>query len=165
MFLNKLTKFVFFFFVLGGLLIYFVSNQNKLPSRSIEVIPDKDTCHYCRMHISDLRFACQIQYQNHEILFFDDPGCLFLEMNERSIASKDNSIHAIYFRHFDRSEWIPAKHSLFIPVKESPMGYNMAAVSKGFNTTNIDALTSTSINQDVISYEKMQEYFLSKKKE
>ena len=112
--------------LLGLILPMLYRNLTKLPDAPRELILNKHNCAYCKMHISDLRFASQIQTKDKGCLFFDDHGCLFLYQ-----AVNEPNVHAIYYRHIYQEEWIPEKDTLFVEIEESPMGFNLGTIRFG----------------------------------
>lgn len=112
--------------VIVAVLIAAIAISAKRPAGPIEPSWDRETCAHCRMHISERPFAAQIQTGDGRVLYFDDPGCLFAFRDRQS-----PEVHAVYFRHVERDEWIGELDVAFVPVPASPMGYGLGAVSIG----------------------------------
>lgn len=100
-------------------------NQVTLSEGAVPVVWDSEVCGDCKMHVGDPRFAAQLQTTAGDVLNFDDPGCLF-----DYLESHDVLTHAVYFRNYDEDGWLPEAEVGFLPVKDSPMGYGIRAVSK-----------------------------------
>ena len=106
--------FVALFFFLG-----------RSPSGPVEPAWDRTTCAHCRMHLSEPAFAAQLQSESGELLFFDDPGCLFAWRGEHDDPGR------VYFRLAADAGWREEREVAFLPVGESPMGWGLAAVAAG----------------------------------
>ncbi len=102
----------------------FLATSCKIEVEPIQV--GRDNCHFCKMGITDKRFASAILTQQGKTLKFDDLKCLFNFLEaDASIAVKE-----IYVCHFlEENEWIPASKAHFIssPSLKSPMAGNLAA--------------------------------------
>ncbi len=59
----------------------------------VEIDPQHDSCHWCRMTISSPRLAAQVVEPGEEPRLFDDLGCLSreLEHNARSARAPESS--------------------------------------------------------------------------
>ena len=117
-----------------ALMGFFFLRQPPLSDGHKEVILDKHTCAYCYMHISDIRFASQIQMKKGATFFFDDHGCLLNYRKNKPISDLD--IHSVYYYHLSESKWINENDVGFVVCKESPMGYNFGAVHLSDDVTN-----------------------------
>jgi hypothetical protein len=78
------------------------------------------------MAIGDRRFAAQLQTKDGAIFDFDDPGCLVIF--ESQVHPR---IHAEYFRSAVSDAWIDGEDVAFVPVPETPMGFDLGAVRAG----------------------------------
>ncbi len=86
---------------------------------------DREACAFCRMHIGDRGFAAQLQPQEGEPVSFDDPGCLFLYIDDRSPR-----VANVYFRHEAGDRWLTRDEVAFrVDVEHTPMGFGLAATS------------------------------------
>jgi copper chaperone NosL len=84
------------------------------------------TCAHCQMHLSDRRYAAQLQTKSGDVHNFDDPGCLF-----EWVADENPRIRQAYFRHYREARWLNYREVGFIRVDETtPMGYGLGAASK-----------------------------------
>jgi copper chaperone NosL len=102
------------------------------------------TCAHCQMHLSDRRYAAQLQTKSGDVFNFDDPGCLF-----EWVADEGPRIRQAYFRHYRHDRWLNYRDVGFIRVDETtPMGYGLGAVSK---TNHPDALSFSKASNAVLS--------------
>lgn len=107
-------------------LVLFVWQVQRTVEGPVPIAWDRDVCAHCRMHISDRRFAAQVQSNNAEVFNFDDPGCLFEHLVKQNIEAQ-----ATYFRAYQEDRWLTKTSIAFIKVDSSPMGYGLAAVKRG----------------------------------
>lgn len=84
-----------------------------------------DTCAFCRMAVSDERFAAQLVAPGEEPLFFDDIGCLASQLQRA--RSSDEAV--AYVADHRTSEWVPASRALYTRVDAlaTPMGSHLIA--------------------------------------
>lgn len=90
----------------------------------VELLPE-DMCAFCRMAISDKRFASELINSEGDVYKFDDIGCMLSFQKEKS----GEAISAIFVVDFDTREWHRAEEAYFVRSKEfrTPMGGNLAA--------------------------------------
>ena len=84
-----------------------------------------DACAWCRMSVSDLRFAAQLTAPGHEPKFFDDAGCL----RDWLKAPREEAPWTAWVTDHRTKEWVTAKDALFTrnPSVQSPMNSGLAA--------------------------------------
>jgi len=109
--------------VVGGAVTWSVVASSKLPDGPADVVWDKAACAACGMHVGEPPFAAQLIDQGGRLHTFDDPGCLFLFVEEHHPA-----VHGIWFRHHTEPRWIAADKVAFALVDKTPMGFGIAAV-------------------------------------
>jgi copper chaperone NosL len=84
-----------------------------------------DACAYCRMVVSDPRFAAQVVVKLEEPRFFDDLGCLANYLKTKTLPS-----HAVIFvaDHQTRA-WVPAPSAIYTEAVDAiaPMGSHIMA--------------------------------------
>lgn len=102
-----------------------VMRLQALPSGVEPVAWDREACAHCRMHVGDPHFAAQLQTDDGVVLNFDDPGCLFHYMRQRSPR-----VHAIYFHDSRSDRWLPRDEAGFVRADPTPMGYGFAATRR-----------------------------------
>lgn len=85
-----------------------------------------EPCRYCRMVISDRRFASQIVAPYEEPQFFDDLGCL-AHFLSAAPPLHDNAV--IYVADHRSREWVRADHAVYVRVeaRSAPMGSHILA--------------------------------------
>ena len=84
-----------------------------------------DACSYCRMSVSDPRFAAQLVAPAEEPKFFDDIGCLAAHLKERRPAPRAVGYVADHFT----GSWVVASRALYtrVPGLATPMGSHLVA--------------------------------------
>lgn len=90
------------------------------------IVYDREPCTYCRMLISEPRFAAQLVAQDGSVSSFDDPGCLLAYLEERQ-----PSVGALWFHHDREERWLSEAQVAFEEVPHTPMGYGLGAVEAG----------------------------------
>jgi copper chaperone NosL len=85
-----------------------------------------DACTYCRMIVSDRRFASQIAAPLEEPKFFDDLGCLG---NYLKGAGSLDAGAVVYVADHLTLAWVPARSAVFTRVETltAPMGSHLIA--------------------------------------
>ena len=93
--------------------------------RPVELLPD-DMCAFCKMAISEKRFASELITQDGEALKFDDIGCLLRFRKERS---HPEWVAATFVVDFETRQWLRSEEAYFVKSKEfsTPMGGNLVA--------------------------------------
>lgn len=89
-----------------------------------------EACGYCRMVISDARFASQIVARYEEPKFFDDLGCLGKYL-ERTPPLPDSA--RIYVADHRTKAWVLVDHAVYteVPTISAPMGSHYMAHESG----------------------------------
>ena len=84
-----------------------------------------ETCRWCRMAVSDARFAAQ--FSATEPLFFDDIGCMQHFLRDPKSALDPEAVP--YVADHRTKEWIHAEGALYrrCPSVETPMGSHLLA--------------------------------------
>lgn len=108
---------------LAAAVVLAVLRAGSPPQGPVEVPLDAATCARCRMLVSDASFAAQLHTEGGEVLFFDDPGCLLLYLDDEAPA-----VHGAWVHHLREPRWIPLSRARFVPVPRSPMGHGLGAV-------------------------------------
>lgn len=91
-------------------------------------INPEDMCNYCKMAISDKRFAAEFIDRDGQALKFDDLGCMLDYIKEKG---NKEQVAAHFVMDFDTRQWLKTEDAFFVNSSElhSPMGGNMAAFS------------------------------------
>lgn len=119
-------------FLLG--LAWFVACSPDPARGPGKIIWDRDGCEYCRMTISDRRFATQVRTaQDHKLHRFDDLGCalLFLDQlrqHDSVLETKSDAelFEEIWVRDMQGADWKSAAEMGFHDAYTTPMGYGYA---------------------------------------
>lgn len=98
-------------------------SAQQLPNGPARVVWDQDACAHCKMHLGEPAFAAQLHLKSGDIFFYDDPGCLILDMEEKT------ELHAVYFHHHREDRWLSGEEVAFISVANTPMGFGYGAVA------------------------------------
>lgn len=97
----------------------------------VEIKYGRDTCDYCRMIISDPRYAAQIRGgERHKAHKFDDIGDAvhFLRMQD---WKDDPKVEFWVMNSEDAQTWLDARKAYFVRGAPTPMDYGYAAVADG----------------------------------
>ena len=89
------------------------------------IVLNKDQCNYCKMTISDEKFACQIMNDKGRIFKFDDLECL------KAVWKEQQGAQAWVTDYRSPGKWMPATEAFYVTSEalRSPMGGNTAAFS------------------------------------
>ena len=109
--------------VVGGAIAYSVLASSKLPDGPADLIWDKAACAACGMHVGEPPFAAQATTKDGRVHAFDDPGCLFLWLEEQR-----PDVHTLFFRHSREDRWLARDAVGFVAPDKTPMGFGFAAV-------------------------------------
>lgn len=95
-------------------------------------IEANDMCAFCRMSISEKRYAAELIDREGEAYKFDDIGCMVNFMKQRE---NDGSIRAIFVMDFERREWLKAEDAFFAlsPKFKTPMSSGIVAFENEAN--------------------------------
>jgi len=85
-----------------------------------------ESCRFCRMVVSDQRFAAQIVALREEPLFFDDLGCL--QRYARGLSTLPAGAF-VYVADHRTGEWVPGGRAVYtrVPGLATPMDGGMVA--------------------------------------
>lgn len=103
--------------------VWSVVASAKLPDGPAELVWDKAACAACGMHVGEPPFAAQATTKDGRVHAFDDPGCLFLWLDEQR-----PDVHSVFFRHHREDRWIARDRVGFVAVTPTPMGFGFGAV-------------------------------------
>ena len=89
-------------------------------------IAPEDMCAYCKMAISEKRYAAQFVDRDGQPFKFDDIGCMIKFANEKMDRNK---IAAYFVMDFDNRLWVKAEGAYFVSSAElkTPMDGHAAA--------------------------------------
>jgi copper chaperone NosL len=107
-----------------AMLVLLASCQRK----TIEpvAIETNDMCSFCRMSISERRYAAEVIDNDGQAFKFDDIGCMasFVKQKRNTVP-----IQATYVMDFDRREWLEAENATYVRSAElkTPMNGDIVA--------------------------------------
>ncbi len=120
-------------------LMLFISISTTSCSTKPEPInAGKDQCTFCKMTISDVKFASEIMSKKGRAFKFDDTHCIMSYLKRKSIDSAE--IKTIYFADFlNGKELLPKEELTFYKSEKfnSPMNGNIVAFKKTQDLTQI----------------------------
>lgn len=107
----------------------FVAGCFGEPERGpVEIKFGRDTCDYCRMIISDPRFAAQIRGgEKHKAYKFDDIGDAVFFLDGQAWKGEE-SVEFFVMDMNDGKTWLDARTAYYLPNQTSPMAYGFGAV-------------------------------------
>ena len=89
-------------------------------------IEANDMCSFCRMSISEKRYAAELIDEEGEVFKFDDIGCManFIKQKRNNAA-----VEATFVMDFDRREWLKAENAFYVRSSEltTPMNGGIVA--------------------------------------
>lgn len=85
-----------------------------------------ETCGWCRMAVSDPRFAAQLAAPGEEARFFDDVGCLRDFLHDGGDLPPGTIAYVADHR---TRAWVAAAHAVYtrVPSLQTPMGSHLVA--------------------------------------
>lgn len=90
----------------------------------------KDNCSFCKMGISDTRYACELVTNKSKVYKFDDTHCLLSFLAAKTVDKKD--IHAVYFTDHQSPDRLLSEAEALLyqgDCFKGPMNGNIAAFS------------------------------------
>ena len=101
-------------------------------------IESGDMCSFCRMAISEKRFAAEIINQDESVLKFDDIGCM---LRYRNADNNKTKVAAIYVVDNESKNWLMAENAFFVRSEtiKTPMSSGIVAFASAEKAGN-DAL-------------------------
>lgn len=99
------------------------------PPQPVEIDP-ADVCAFCKMAISEKRYAAEIIDASGNAFKFDDIGCMVHFAEQRGWISHPP---ARFVHDYDSSAWLEAGRAMFVrsPEIPSPMASGLIAVQDG----------------------------------
>lgn len=95
--------------------------------RPVPVPWDKVACDHCGMLVGEPRHAAELVTPSGDVEFFDDPGCLF-----RYVAERSPAVAHLWFRGGEGEDaWLSDGAVAFATGATTPMGSGLAAVPAG----------------------------------
>lgn len=103
------------------MLVVLASCENK--TIGPVAIEGSDMCSFCRMSISETRYAAELIDNDGQAFKFDDIGCLANFVKQKGITG------ATFVMDFDRHEWLRAENAVYVRSAElkTPMNGGIVA--------------------------------------
>lgn len=123
--MNKLMKFRFYYIFIILLTVYSSCSVKPEPIKY-----GKDNCNYCKMTITDNRFASELLTNKGKIYKFDEISCMLAFASEQELDS--TKINGMYITDYCPNNNLINKNSMIFMLSDSlksPMGGNVAAFS------------------------------------
>ena len=116
------------FFTFTGVLLFLFSFVNSCLVHKLapeEVYINEDSCAFCKMLISDIRFSAQLLSPEQETKKFDDVVCLLNYLATQSQSGEE----AIYVHLFQQKGWTKAQSATYLVSENisTPMGSGICA--------------------------------------
>ena len=114
-------------FIAGcGVAMLVVLAQCRYKNEGPVAIEADDMCSFCRMSISEKRYAAELIDDDGQVFKFDEIGCLANFIKQKR---NDVSIHASFVMDFDRREWLKAQDAIYVRSSEfkTPMNGGIVA--------------------------------------
>jgi copper chaperone NosL len=111
---------------LALLALVVVEACSRGPVAPAELNTKNESCGWCRMAVSDARFAAQLVSPSEEPRFFDDVGCLETFLKSGGAPAKGQVAYVADHR---TKAWVRASHAVYTkkPGLETPMGSGLIA--------------------------------------
>lgn len=95
-------------------------------------IEANDMCSFCRMSISEKRYAAELIDDDGQVFKFDDIGCMTNFLKQKRTNA---SIQATFVMDFDRREWVKAENAFYVHSSElkTPMNGGIVAFTDQSN--------------------------------
>lgn len=111
-------------------IVFLLVALNGCSSGPEKIIPGKDNCSFCKMTISDPRFACEFKTKKGKVYKFDDAHCMISYIKTGTLSKKE--IGGTWFSDYSMPDRLfsPDEISLYQgDCFKSPMNGNIAAFS------------------------------------
>jgi copper chaperone NosL len=111
--------------VFGIAMMIVLANCQSATLEPIAIEPN-DMCAFCRMSISEKRYAAELIGEDGEASKFDDIGCM---ANFKKQKKNDDSIRASFVMDFETREWLKAEDAFYVRSSEfkTPMSGGIVA--------------------------------------
>jgi hypothetical protein len=111
-------------FISFGFLFLVFGKCPKTEEKPVDFFPG-DTCSYCKMHITEKRYAGEYILKNGRVKKFDDLGCLAL-----SYLEEKENVKKVWVVDFETGKWLSPESALFSSGFTTPMNYGFVAFEK-----------------------------------
>ncbi len=115
--------------LLGMLTLVFLGCSDKPEA----IAYGRDNCAFCKMTITDPRFAAEIVTKKGRIYKFDAIECMIAATLDGTVDPAE--VKRFWVKDFETQEWVDAEKAFFLqsPKMRSPMGVNLAAFASREN--------------------------------
>lgn len=115
--------------MLASLMLLLAGCSDEPATGPVPIKFGRDTCDFCRMVITDPRHAAQIRGgPGHKAYKYDDLGEGLIHLGRQ--AWKDDANVEIWVMDVNNGKtWLDARKAFYIPVRQSPMGFNYGAIA------------------------------------
>lgn len=114
------------FRVVRGIAVLLVLTSCQQRALDPVAIEATDMCSFCRMTISDKRYAAELIDDEERVFKFDDIGCMtnFIKQNRNDVPTA-----ALFVMDFESREWMKAEDAFYVRSAElkTPMSHGLAA--------------------------------------
>ena len=119
-------KYLTAFILAGGIATLIVFAQCQRGATEPVAIEANDMCSFCRMSISEKRYAAELIDEQGEVFKFDDIGCMANFIKQKS---NNAPVNATFVMDFDRRDWLKAEDAVYVRSAEfkTPMNGGMVA--------------------------------------
>ena len=131
-------------FCIAALVVFTIGQKKAVEPEAIEA---NDMCSFCRMSISEKRYAAELIDDTGQVFKFDDIGCMANFINQK----RNNAPTAATFvMDFESREWMKAENAFYVRSAElkTPMNNGLVAFK---NQSNAEA-ASTKYRGTVLSF-------------
>ena len=100
------------------------------PPKPVPIYPEEDVCEFCRMLITDKRFAAECIMKKGRAKKFDDPICMIRYFTEGKVLGHPGkeAIRQCYVKDYYTLEWVPADKAFYVKAPVTTvMGYGVVA--------------------------------------
>lgn len=91
------------------------------------VVWSRHACDHCGMAISEPRFAAQARLGPHEVLRFDDFGCL---VEWLAAQTSEGDVAELWVMDMDGEAWLDARRAFYRPGQRTPMAHGFGAIAR-----------------------------------
>lgn len=103
-----------------------VRSSGDLPGDVQPIEWNRQPCAHCQMLIGEPHHSAQLITKGGDVHSFDDPGCAF-----RFIAERTPEVHRLWFHHGATDRWVASDEVTFTTGGRTPMGSGLVVVDPG----------------------------------
>jgi copper chaperone NosL len=120
-----------------GLTVIVLANCQKPKIQPVALEPN-DMCSFCRMSISERRYAAELLDTDGQALKFDDLGCMANFLKQKKNTAE---IRATFVMDFEHPQWVKAENAFYVRSAEfqTPMSGGIVAFAN--KSSAADAVT------------------------